>query len=263
MGNCIMISDASVPAMGYERNENGKFSLWCLTEVHGMGMGEMDQKYLNKDFDDILVLESWNLTSYVILKSKGGWGMIRVDGDGYSLYGLVSEVSDRLYPTLFDLQQNCSMAFLHFAQLKQNDYFERKGETFHDHKIADGITPAKITHLRPNDVFVFGSNLAGMHSGGAARTANKYFGAEWGVGEGHTGQSYAIPTMRGSVDTIKPYIDRFIQYTKEHPELHFFVTPIGCGNAGFEPKDIAPLFKDVYGAPNVNLPMSFISELKK
>lgn len=263
MRDIICISDASVAAMGYERLDNGKFSLLCLTEVHGMGMGELGHKYLDMEFEDVVIFESWNLTSYVALKSKGGWGMIRIDGDYNSVHGLVSEVSDRLYPTLFDLQRNCRNVFSHYVELQNPDYFERKGETFYNHKIADGITPSMITHLRPNDVFVFGSNLAGKHGGGAARTANKYFGAEWGVGEGHTGQSYAIPTMQGSVETIKPYVDRFIKYTKEHPELHFFVTPIGCGIAGFQPKDIAPLFKDVLDAPNVNLPNSFICELKK
>ena len=125
------------------------------------------------------------------------------------------------------------------------------------------IASSKIDVLEKDEIFVFGSNLAGHHKGGAARAAHMKFGAEWGVGVGLTGQAYAIPTMQGGVETIKPYVDRFIKYTKEHPELHFFVTPIGCGIAGFQPKDIAPLFKDVLDAPNVNLPNSFICELKK
>lgn len=247
--------------MFYERDENGKFYLWFMDET--FYTGQKHRRYLNKVFDDLVILESDNLTSYVALKSKSGWGMIRLDGDYHSFGCLVSEETEVLYPTFVDLQEACSNVFLHYADLQRDNYFELKGETFREHKIADGITPAKITHLRPNDVFVFGSNLAGMHGGGAARTANKYFGAEWGVGEGHTGQSYAIPTMQGGVETIKPYVDRFIQYTKEHPELHFFVIPIGCGIARFEPKDIAPLFKEVLDAPNVNLPWSFICELKK
>ena len=70
------------------------------------------------------------------------------------------------------------------------------------------FTPEKITKLAPDEIFVFGSNLAGHHMGGAARTAMDHFGAEWGKGEGIQGQSYAIPTMQGGVDTIKPYLDR-------------------------------------------------------
>lgn len=257
MHGCIEISDGWYAPIVCKRTEKGKISLWPIDAD-----GEIRHKYLNKDFDDMVLFESWNLTSYAALKSKSGWGLIKIDGDKRG-YSLISEVSDKLYPTLYELQEACSSEFLHYAELQRTNYFELKGETYHNHKIADGFTPSRITHLRPNDVFVFGSNLAGVHGSGAARTANKYFGAERGVGEGHTGQSYAIPTMQGGVDTIKPYVERFIQYTKEHPELHFFVTPIGCGRAGFIPKDIAPLFKEVLDAPNVNLPGSFIYELKK
>ena len=76
------------------------------------------------------------------------------------------------------------------------------------------ITPNHITHLSSCEVFVFGSNLAGHHYGGAARMAHDKFGAEWGVGVGPTGQCYAIPTMQGDVDTIRPYVDEFIEYAK-------------------------------------------------
>ena len=105
-------------------------------------------------------------------------------------------------------------------------------------------TPERITELKPNEIFVFGSNLAGMHGGGAARLAYNRFGAIWGQGVGLQGQSYAIPTMQGGVETIKPYVDEFIRFAKTHPDLRFYVTKIGCGIAGFLPSDIAPLFKD-------------------
>ena len=95
------------------------------------------------------------------------------------------------------------------------------------------ITPEFITRLEPNEIFVFGSNLAGFHGGGAARIAYEQFGAEWGVGVGRTGQCYAIPTMQGGVETIRPYVDEFIRYAEQHPELTFLVTRIGCGIAGF------------------------------
>ena len=105
-------------------------------------------------------------------------------------------------------------------------------------------TPEKITALGKNEIFVFGSNLAGAHGGGAARAAYERFGAIWGQGEGLQGQSYAIPTMQGGVETIAPYIDRFIEDAFIHREYTFLVTRIGCGIAGFRTEEIAPLFKD-------------------
>ena len=119
------------------------------------------------------------------------------------------------------------------------------------------ITPEYITSLRPNEIFVFGSNLSGMHGGGAARTAYKLFGAEWGVGVGRTGQCYAIPTMQGGLDTIQPYVDEFIEYARQHPELLFRVTRIGCGIAGFTNEQIAPLFRAAFAMDNVSLPLGW------
>lgn len=116
------------------------------------------------------------------------------------------------------------------------------------------ITPDYITRLESNEIFVFGSNLAGFHGGGAARIAYQQFGAEWGVGVGSTGQCYAIPTMQGGVETIRPYVDEFIQYAALHPEQIFLVTRIGCGIAGFADKQIAPLFVAAREMANVALP---------
>lgn len=115
-------------------------------------------------------------------------------------------------------------------------------------------TPDYITHLAANEIFVFGSNLSGWHGGGAARIAYEKFGAEWGVGVGPTGKCYAIPTMQGGVETIKPYVDEFIGYAKQHPKLTFLVTRIGCGIAGFTDEQIAPLFAAARSLPNVALP---------
>lgn len=119
------------------------------------------------------------------------------------------------------------------------------------------ITPNDISALKPNEIFVFGSNLRGMHAGGAAFTARVLFGAVMGQGEGLQGQSYAIPTMQGGIETIKPYVDRFIAFAAEHPDKDFLVTRIGCGIAGFNPEDIAPLFKNATRMPNVWLPADF------
>ena len=120
------------------------------------------------------------------------------------------------------------------------------------------ITPDRITTLKPNEIFVFGSNLQGIHAGGAAFMARMYFGAEMGNGVGIQGQSYAIPTMQGGVDTIKPYVDEFIDFAASHKEMNFLVTRIGCGIAGFEPNEIAPLFKKAKDMENVWLPEDFL-----
>jgi hypothetical protein len=119
------------------------------------------------------------------------------------------------------------------------------------------FTPEYITELKENEIFVFGSNLKGMHGGGAARIAFEEFGATWGQGVGLQGQSYGIPTMHGGVDVIKPYVDEFVNFAKSHPELKFLVTRIGCGIAGFTDEEIAPLFEDAIEIENIYLPKSF------
>ena len=123
-------------------------------------------------------------------------------------------------------------------------------------------TPDRITELKPDEVFVFGSNLAGMHGGGAAYVAFRLFGAVMGCGVGLRGQSYAIPTMQGGVETIRPYVDDFIAFAQGHPELFFFVTRIGCGIAGFHDREVAPLFAEAMGLENVCLPETFVRLLK-
>lgn len=121
-------------------------------------------------------------------------------------------------------------------------------------------TEAIVTRLPDDQVFVFGSNLAGLHRGGAARTAKDHFGALQGVGRGWSGQSFAIPTLNEHfqpmpLSQIEYYLQDFKLYTKNHPKQTYFITAIGCGGAGYQPKDIAPLFKDI--ANNVILPIRF------
>ena len=123
-------------------------------------------------------------------------------------------------------------------------------------------TPEHIDSLAANEVFVFGSNLAGMHGGGAAYAALRHFGAVMGQGVGLQGQSYAIPTMQGGVETIRPYVDDFIDFARQHQELTFLVTRIGCGIAGFRDEEIAPLFKAALGVANIVLPKSFVDLLQ-
>lgn len=116
------------------------------------------------------------------------------------------------------------------------------------------VTPPMITNLSKDEIFVFGSNLRGYHSGGAARIAMQNFGAQWGVGVGPTGQCYAIPTMQGGVETIKPFVDDFLDYAASNADTRFLVTRIGCGIAGFDDGEIAPLFEKAVDLSNVALP---------
>ena len=158
-------------------------------------------------------------------------------------------------PPIGELEQDLSrkVAFGYCKDCgSKSSFFEKQPLEF---------TPANIKKLGDNEVFVFGSNTAGRHGAGAALTALKHFGAVYGEGEGLQGKSYAIPTKNHRIQTmplngIAYYVNRFLEFSKEHPELTFLVTPIGTGLAGLSAADIAPMFK---GAPkNVVLPKDFL-----
>lgn len=123
-------------------------------------------------------------------------------------------------------------------------------------------TPDNITHLLPDEVFVFGSNRIGRHGKGAAKTALKW-GAKMGQGEGLMGRTYGIPTkghdmwVSLTLPQIKAHVDKFIHCAKDHSNLTFLVTEIGCGLAGYKPKDIAPFFEECKYMQNVILPQRF------
>lgn len=138
----------------------------------------------------------------------------------------------------------------------------RENRNYHEmSEFSNRITPEHITSLKSNEIFVFGSNLAGAHGGGAAYLAYQRFGAVMGQGVGLQGQSYAIPTMQGGANTILPYVEEFIAFAQQHPEMTFLVTKIGCGIAGFTPAEIAPLFAGAIEVENIHLPMDFWKEL--
>lgn len=128
--------------------------------------------------------------------------------------------------------------------------------------IKTHTAPALINELADGEIFVFGSNLEGMHGGGAAYQAMEHFGAILGQGVGLQGNSYAIPTMQGGVETIAPYVDEFIEFAKANPNLKFLVTAIGCGIAGFSHEEIAPLFAKATKVDNILLPAVFWRYLK-
>lgn len=103
----------------------------------------------------------------------------------------------------------------------------------------------------PKELFVFGSNISGIHGDGAAKRAFEDFGAEWGVGAGITGKCYAIPTMEG-IDSLRKYVEQFITVAGLLPEYTFLLTKVGCGIAGHSEDEIRPLFADA--PPNVIKP---------
>lgn len=128
-------------------------------------------------------------------------------------------------------------------------------------------SPNEITRLEPHQIFVFGSNKIGRHGRGAAKQA-LIWGAKMGQGVGLQGNTYGIPTKDHNTQTlpvneIKPYVDEFILFAKERPEMEFLVTEIGCGLAGYKPKDIAPLFREVLkqNIGNIKLPSRFLARL--
>lgn len=125
------------------------------------------------------------------------------------------------------------------------------------------ISSDRITELKDNEIFVFGSNIEGRHGGGAALLAYRKWGAVWGQGVGLQGQCYGIPTMHGGPEKIKPYVDEFIEFARNHKELKFLVTEIGCGIAGFSPEDIAPLFAEAIDVENIYLPKRFVEVIEK
>jgi hypothetical protein len=111
-----------------------------------------------------------------------------------------------------------------------------------------------ITQLKPHERFVFGSNILGSHGGGAAKQAHEQFGAEWGVGEGLTGQCYAFPTLNANMqqyDHVEMASIRaaFYRCARAHPELTFLLTKVGCGIAGYSEEYI----KDLFSNPPTNV----------
>jgi hypothetical protein len=108
-------------------------------------------------------------------------------------------------------------------------------------------TPEVIAELGANETFVFGSNLAGQHAGGAARLAHARFGAEWGVGEGLTGRCYAFPTLgadmrKVTADALAASVRRLWACAEAHPDTMFLLTKVGCGIAGFDEATMAAMF---------------------
>lgn len=123
-------------------------------------------------------------------------------------------------------------------------------------------TPENLTHLEQDEIYVFGSNVDGIHDKGDALIAYKYFGAVMGQNSGLQGQSYAIPTMNGDIEKMKPYIQDFFELAGEWDQTMFYVTRIGCDIPGITDSDMAPLFTEALTLYNVLLPESFLQALQ-
>lgn len=206
---------------------------------------------------------------YLALKGKEGWCVFAFDRarmgescDGGNLPGLslMVENAESMAEAVDGLAAKIGILLSRWYDFSSGEYAWI--DSIEREPVFAEPSPDRIDTLAPNQVFVFGSNLAGAHGGGAAALAHARFGAVWGQGSGLQGRSYAIPTMQGPADTVKPYVDEFLAFAKDHPELEFLVTRIGCGIAGFTDAQMAPLFKGAAGLSNVRLPESFLAILK-
>ena len=159
------------------------------------------------------------------------------------------------------MRSGAKMSFMKkFASEEFNCCFsisENSGSYYQEEVDKNCVTPAFVNSLKENEIFVFGSNVAGIHNGGAAGYAKNHFGAIDGQAEGLQGQSYAIPTDGVSEKELYQAICRFCDFASSHSDLTFYVTAIGCGNAGFSPYTVAPMFRDAVKLKNVKLPIEF------
>ena len=147
-----------------------------------------------------------------------------------------------------------------FKRERARRYYEEGpvGEVY-----ADRITPERISVLRPGEIFVFGADIMGRHDGGAARQAVMCFGAQIGVPFGPQGQSFAIPTVGVDPQGVRDAFVRFVDYARQHPDLTFLVTALGCGHGGYVPETMAPLLEEGVRVPNIHYPLAFWWEFEK
>lgn len=240
----------------------GKWGLLPKIKIAGMGYAQYGTSRANPFvYDDFEFLTEGNVENdekgpheegfyvdklgYIAVRRERKWGIVRVYKKSWE-------------QVFEELVVPCSFSTLSAALERISIVHTRQQNTTF---APQRYTPNHISWLNSNQIFVFGSNIEGMHGAGAAKDAMNLFGAEWGKGVGCTGQCYAIPTMHGGIEEIRPYVEDFIRYAEEHPELEFLVTPIGCGIAGFKPKEMAPLFRSALKYRNILLPKSFVDAI--
>ena len=228
------------------------------------------------------------MVNCLAIRKNGKIGLIFADGDSFSGYTYKSIVGDpfkydkvRIYANrnLADdrayvavcIGDKWSLLFVDCSRSEPKIKVITRKDHIYDlvHQIPEShlfgfgcnpywYTPDNINSLGENEIFVFGSNKEGRHSGGAAKVAADRFGAQYGVGVGRTGQCYAIPTMDGSLDLIREYAEGLRCYALCHPELTFYITRVGCGIAGWNDRDISSFFHNIYHTPaNFILPQEW------
>lgn len=224
--------------------------------------------------------QEWNHSSVVELiesLKKKGWlftfmgANIDVEQTSRSL-GIDSfmefQQTDAGMREMFECERRSQRAYSKkMSYMRRRQFFAKASEEDREQMLSlmnynyftdnERIAPEFIQYLNSNEIFVFGSNMQGSHDGGAARHAVVNFGAIMGQAEGAQGQSYAIPTVGNTFHEVKNAIQRFTEYVVLHPKQKFILTAIGCGNAGYTPEQIAPLFKQAYEFGNVYVPASF------
>lgn len=224
--------------------------------------------------------KSWNHSSIVELiesLKKKGWlftfmgANIDVEKTSRSLginsYMEFLQTEDSM-KEMFECERRSQRAYLKkISYLRRSKLFSEACENFREHLLSlmndnyytecERVAPDFVRNLEPNEIFVFGSNINGQHCGGAAGHALSRFGAIMGKAEGIQGQSYAIPSVGNSLADLRKCIERFTEYAVQHPEKNFLLSAIGCGNAGYSPGQIAPLFKQAYEFGNVYVPATF------
>jgi len=150
-----------------------------------------------------------------------------------------------------------------------NDDMMNEGQLdlFND-KSKREYTPENITSLKPNEVFVFGSNAEGVHGKGAALLAKQKFGAIQGQSEGLQGQSYAVITKKNwrvqkssTLTEIEDNLHDMIMFANENPNKKFLVTKLGSSLAGYNVQEIKNIFQRLYDVigitDNVILPKEY------
>lgn len=205
----------------------------------------------NQDVESVAVNLSINNHFFFEDTSQGMTGAWEKERKSrHRMYSRMSEAFSSAEP---GSSREMRMAAVH-DMLRKSKNYQELGEFSHR------MTPDNIERLKKGQVFVFGSNSDGIHNGGAAKTAVKKFGAVMGQGEGLQGQSYAIPSMDG-LEALAGHVRTFVAFAKEHPELTFLVTRVGCGTAGYTVGAVAPLFVGAVDVENIWLPKEFWEEL--
>lgn len=218
-----------------EWNASGLRQLIEQLKEEGWSFSYMGSAHNVKEVTDLLSIENVVEFSHDNLGAGNTWARERSSRKAY--------------------YQKMNMMYSEGKRASREEMMEKKRQ-FAKEYYSSRVTPYNVRSLEENEIFVFGSNASGFHSGGAAAFAMDRFGAVWGQGEGLQGQSYAIPTMEG-LPALAEAVNRFAKYAEEHPTLRFLVTRIGCGIAGYTVEEIAPLFKECIYLENVALPSDF------